>query len=205
MFGCNGKYNFPKIVFLLTRIYAFDPEMNLHSHFHFNSFPGHAKRTATQREREKRNTKCTRTQRERELRSIFQPPKAPIQPPRPPIQPPKPPIQPLRAPSPKRNCLRREWEKEPTAPIYLTPVTPSSARWSPPRPTPDPTQPVDHRSSHSDHRAKHFITVSFPSPVHRPHTHLTSDPHMSDPHTHRSDPISALYIYIYIIYFFFIY
>ena len=39
MFGCNGKYNFPEIVFLLTRIYAFDSEMNLRSHFHFNSFP----------------------------------------------------------------------------------------------------------------------------------------------------------------------
>ena len=38
MFGCNGKRNFPEIHFLLTEIYAFDPEMNLHSHFHFNSF-----------------------------------------------------------------------------------------------------------------------------------------------------------------------
>ena len=180
MFGCNGKYNFPEIIFLLTRIYAFDPKMNLHSHFHFNSFPGHAKRTATQREREKRNTKRTRTQRERELQSIFLPSRPPIQPPRPPIQPP-------RALSPKRNCLRREWEKEPTDPIYLMPVTPSSARRSRPRPTPDPAQPVDHRSSHFDHRAKHFITVSFPSPV------------------HRSD-LCIIYIYIYIfIYFLFIY
>ena len=69
MFGCNGKYNFLEIVFLLTIFYAFDPEMNLHSHFHFNSFPSHSPHTATQREREKRNTKVTRTQRERELRS----------------------------------------------------------------------------------------------------------------------------------------
>ena len=84
MFGYNEKYNFPEIIFLLTRIYTFDPKMNLHSHFHFNSFPGHAKRTATQREREKRNTKRIRTQRERELRSIFLPLRAPIQPPRPP-------------------------------------------------------------------------------------------------------------------------
>ena len=198
MFGCNGKYNFPEIVFLLTRIYAFDPEMNLHSHFHFNSFSGHTKRTATQREREKRNTIRTRTQRERELQSIFLPSRPPIQPPRPPIQPP-------RALSPKRNCLQREWEKEPTAPIYLMLVTPSSARRSPPRPTPDPAQPVDHWSSHSDHWAKHFITLSFPSPVHRPHTHLTSDPHMSDPHTHLTGPISAFYIYIYLYIYIFIY
>ena len=60
MFGCNGKYNFPEIVFLLTRIYAFNPKMNLRSHFHFNSFPGHSPRIATQREREKRNTKVTK-------------------------------------------------------------------------------------------------------------------------------------------------
>ena len=72
------------------------------------------------------------------------------------------------------------------------------------RPTPDPAQPVDHRSSHSDHRAKHRLTVSFPEPVHRSHTHLTSDPHTSDPHTHLTspthlpDPIFALYIYIYL-------
>ena len=144
--------------------------------------------------------------------------------------------------------LANEWEKEPTlwsnhrelrssqrarertrapiqppTPIYLTPVTSSSARRSP-RQTPqthgewelkltpiqtnapDPAQPVNHRSSHSDHRAKHRLTVSFPEPVHRPHTHLTSDPHTSDPHTHLTgpahppdpplDPISALYIYI---------
>ena len=145
---------------MLTRIYPFDPEMNLRTHFHFNSFPGHYPRTATQREWEKRNMKVTKNTERTHPPILNQPPRAPIQPPRPPIQPP-------RAPSPKRNCLRREWEKEPTAPIYLTPVTPSSARRSPPRPTPNPDQPVDHRSSHSDHRAKHFITVSFPSPVHR--------------------------------------
>ena len=73
---------------------------------------------------------------------------------------------------------------------------------------PDPSQPVDHRSSHSDHRAKHRLTVSFPEPVDRPHTHLTSNPHTFDPHTHLTgpthppdpppDPISALYIYIYL-------
>ena len=54
MFGCNGKYNFPEIVFLLTRIYAFDPEMNLHSHFHFNSFLGHAKHRESERKNAER-------------------------------------------------------------------------------------------------------------------------------------------------------
>ena len=120
---------------------------------------------------------------------------------------------------------------QPPTSIYLTPVTPSSARRSP-RQTPqthgewelkltpiqtnapDPTQPVDHRSSHSDHRAKHRLTVSFLEPVDRPHTHLTSDPHTSDPHTHLTcpthppdpppDPISALYIYIYLFIYLFI-
>ena len=60
MFGCNGKYNFPEIAFLLTIIYPFDPEMNLRSHFHFNSFPGHSPRTATQRE-ERSETQNKRT------------------------------------------------------------------------------------------------------------------------------------------------
>ena len=170
MFGCNGNYNFPEIVFMLTRIYPFDPEMNLRTHFHFNSFPGHSPRTATQREWEKRNTKVTKnTERTHPLilnqpprasiqppRRPTQPPRCPIQPPRRPTQPPRPPIQPLRAPSPKRDCLQREW-----------------INWT----------------HCSDHRAKHFITVSFPSPV------------------HRSD-LCIIYIYIYIyifIYFLFIY
>ena len=67
MFGCNKKYNFSKITFLLTKIYPFDPEMNLRSHFYFNSFPGHSPRTATQSEREKRDTKQTHTQQHNEL------------------------------------------------------------------------------------------------------------------------------------------
>ena len=61
MFGCNGKYNFPEIVFLLTRIYAFNPKMNLRSHFHFNSF--------LEREREKREPRSEREWEKRELRS----------------------------------------------------------------------------------------------------------------------------------------
>ena len=65
MFGCNGKYNFPEIVFLLTRIYAFDSEMNLRSHFHFNSFPERER----EREREKREPRSEREWEKRELRS----------------------------------------------------------------------------------------------------------------------------------------
>ena len=38
MFGCNGKFHFPKIHFLLTNIYSFDPELILHSYFWFKSF-----------------------------------------------------------------------------------------------------------------------------------------------------------------------
>ena len=54
MFGCNRKYNFPEIAFLLTIIFPFDSEMNLRSHFHFNSFPGHSH---AQQHREKREAK----------------------------------------------------------------------------------------------------------------------------------------------------
>ena len=60
MFGCNGKYNFPKIVFLLTRIYPFDPEMNLRSHFHFNSFPEKEREREREKEREKREPRSER-------------------------------------------------------------------------------------------------------------------------------------------------
>ena len=121
MFGCNEKCNFPEIIFLLTKIYAFDPEMNLHSHFHFNSFPSHTRTQREQREweKERRESKThSNTERARERT------RAPIQPP--------------RAPSPKRTATQREWEKEPTTLIYLMPVTPSSTRRSPPRPTPEP-------------------------------------------------------------------
>ena len=93
------KYNFPEIVFLLTRIYPFDPEMNLRTHFHFNSFPGHSPRTATQREREKRNTKVTKNTERTHPPILNQPPRALIQPPRRPTQPPRAPIQPLRRPT----------------------------------------------------------------------------------------------------------
>ena len=126
------------------------------------------------RENERRETQNQqRIQRECTLRSLTPPPRAPIQPPRRPTQPPR---RPIRYPDLRSShrevraqnatAFGESESTEPTAPIYLTPVTPSSARRSPPRRTPDPAQPVDHRSSHSDHRAKHFITVSFPSPVH---------------------------------------
>ena len=145
MFGCNGKYNFPKIVFLLTRIYPLDPEMNLRSHFHFNSFPGHSPRTATQREREKRNTKPTKNT-ERMHPPILNPatessdpatetsnpatqtsdpvPRPPIQPPRRPTQPPKRPIQYPNLRSSHRElrpqiatAFSESESTEPTAPI----------------------------------------------------------------------------------------
>ena len=141
------------------------------------------------KENERRETqKSQRTQREHTLRSLTLPTRAPIQPPRHPTQPPRRPIQYLDLWSSHRElrasnatAFDESESTEPTAPIYLTPVTPSSARR-----TPDPAQPVDHRSSHSDHRAKHFITVSFPSPV------------------HRSD-LCIVYIYIYLYIYIFIY
>ena len=131
MFGSNRKWNFPEIHFLLTKIYAFDPEMILHSHFHFISFPGHAKHRESER---KNNTERARerTQREQEKEQHRE-------------------SKNQNTPSDPAN----EWEKEPKllsshrelrsskrvrertkAPIqpltsiYLTPVTPSSARRS---------------------------------------------------------------------------
>ena len=48
MFDSNGKFHFPENGFLLTEIFTFDPEMILHPHFHFKSFP------EKKREREER-------------------------------------------------------------------------------------------------------------------------------------------------------
>ena len=65
VFGCNGKYNFLEIAFLLTVIYPFDPEMNLRFHFPFNSFPDHISTHSNTERREKRNRKQTHTQQHR--------------------------------------------------------------------------------------------------------------------------------------------
>ena len=177
--------------------------MNLHSHFHFNSFPGHAKRTATQRERTQKHKTHNNTERARGRTRA-----------------------PIHFPATESSDLATETSEPKThsntervrerthysdlphasdAEFNQTITAQTNARTSShrSRPTPDLAQPVDHQSSHSDHRAKHRLTVSFPEPVHRPHTHLTSDPHTSDPHTHLMGPISAFYIYIYI--FIFIY
>lgn len=62
--------------FLLTEIFPFDPEMILHSHFHFKSFPGHAKHRESERKNAKHNTQRARER----TRAPFQPPRAPIQP-----------------------------------------------------------------------------------------------------------------------------
>ena len=67
MFGYNEKWNFPKIHFMLTEIYAFDPEMNLHSHFHFNSFP--ERERERERGREKRESPDRREREEEETSS----------------------------------------------------------------------------------------------------------------------------------------
>ena len=56
MFGCNEKFHFPEIHFLLTNIYSFDPEIILHSYFQFKSF-SEKKR---ERERGRRESRCDR-------------------------------------------------------------------------------------------------------------------------------------------------
>ena len=153
MFGCNRKYNISEIAFLLTKIYPFDPKMNLHSHFHFNSFPGHSLRTATQREREKRNTKQTHTQRERELRSLNHLPRPPIHKPIPPIHEPKAPIHEPRPPIHERPIQLSQTHTGPatsvTEPITFHgefSVTGSSSTHSP------HLRPTHVRSTHSPHR-----------------------------------------------------
>ena len=52
MFGCNKKFHFSEIHFLLTNIYSFDPEIILHSYFQFKSFS--KKEREREREREER-------------------------------------------------------------------------------------------------------------------------------------------------------
>ena len=66
MFGCNGKWNFPEIHFLLTNIYSFDLEIILHSYFQFKSFP--EREREREREREKREPRSKRERGGRESR-----------------------------------------------------------------------------------------------------------------------------------------
>ena len=98
--------------------------MILHSHFHFKSFPSHAKHKESERKNAKNNTKRARerttqrelsqkkrkTQREREKERELR--------------------------SSQRARERTRAPIQPPTPIYLTPVTPSSARRSP-RQTPN--------------------------------------------------------------------
>ena len=64
MFDSNGKFHFPENGFLLTEIFTFDPEMILHPHFHFKSFP------EKEREREKREPRSESTDRRSRHSSI---------------------------------------------------------------------------------------------------------------------------------------
>ena len=49
----------------MTEIYSFDPEMILQSHFHFKSFPGHAKHRESERKNAKHRESDTERERER--------------------------------------------------------------------------------------------------------------------------------------------
>ena len=64
MFGSNGKFHFPENGFLLTEIFTFDPEMILHPHFHFKSFPEKEREREREREREERAQITKRERRE---------------------------------------------------------------------------------------------------------------------------------------------
>ena len=51
MFGCHGKWYFPKNDFRLTNIFTFDPEMIFSPHFHFKAFPEKERERERERER----------------------------------------------------------------------------------------------------------------------------------------------------------
>ena len=152
----------------------------------------------TERNRERAPTQATRAPiqsdpRTRELRSTNQREQAPIHE--------RSTNQRERAPihEPELRSMNQRSDPRTSAPIHkpslwlTNELRSSSTKRTPVQPLRSPSQTL--------------ITVSFPSPVHRPHTHLTSDPHMSDPHTHLTGPISAfIYLFIYLfIYFYFIY
>ena len=190
MFGCNGKYNFPEIAFLLTKIYPFDPEMNLHSHFHFNSFPGHSPRTATQRdaqqhrEKERRETQNKRTHKENELRSLNHLPRPPIHEPRAPIHECRAPIHepraPIHEPIPPIHEPRALTHK-PRAPIHKHPIQLSQTHTG-------PATSVTEPNTLSRWVFRHRFTI---------HT-LTSPPTHTCPIHTLTSPVRSLHIYIYI-------
>ena len=146
---------------MLTRIYPFDPEMNLRIHFHFNSLPGHSPRTATQREREKRNTKVTKNipRTHRPIRN--QPPRAPIQPPRRPTQPPRRPIQ-----SPDLRSSHRDVQPSHPNVRSSTQTSDPATESSDPK-SRLPSARVNQLNPLLRSPSQTLITVSFPSPVHR--------------------------------------
>ena len=57
MFGCNKKFHFSEIHFLLTNIYSFDSEIILHSYFQFTSFPEREREREPRSERERERKK----------------------------------------------------------------------------------------------------------------------------------------------------
>ena len=176
MFGCNGKYNFPEIVFLLTRIYPFDSEMNLRSHFHFNSFPGHSPRTATQRG-EKRNTNQPKnTERTH------------------------PPILNLATKSSDPATEMSDLATQTSDPVPRPPIQPPRRSTQPPR---RPIQYPDLRSSHRELRAQN-ATAFGESESTEPTAPITEPNTLSRcVFRHRfTGPISTLYIYLYIYLFF---
>ena len=197
MFGCNGKYNFPEIAFLLTKIYPFDPEMNLHSHFYFNSFPGHSPRTATQRdaqqhrEKERRETQNKRTHRENELRSLNHLPRPPIHEPRASIHQPSTPIHepraPIHQPIPPIHQPRAPIHK-PRALIHEHPIQLSQTHTG-------PATSVTEPNTLSRWVFRHRFTI---------HT-LTSPPTHTCPIHTLTSSVWSLHLYIYIYIYIFIY
>ena len=189
VFGSYGKFYFPENHFLWPEIYSFDPEMILHFHFHFNSFLDHVQKREKARERRELSQPLTPIQFTLGHTELSQSslPLTVVQ-------------------SLSQTQTHGEWELS----HKLTPILTNA---------PDPAhsgscraQPVDHRSSQSDHWAKHRLTVSFPSSIDRftppIHTQVqsTSPPTQicQNPQPILPDPILALYIYIYIYIFIYI-
>ena len=188
--------------------------MNLRSHFHFNSFPGHSPRfSATQRKREKRNTKQTHTQQHNELRSTHsnterKRERAPIH------------ISYLRSTpihelerSDPCTATQRERENELRSRNQSSDPLRSTNQSSDPR----TSAPINERApiqlsqthigpatSVTEPNTYHGeLSVTSSPSTHLPHLRLT---HVRSTHSpHRSDLCIYIYIYIYLFTFFFIY
>ena len=193
MFGSNRKWNFPEIHFLLTKIYAFDPEMILHSHFHFKSFPGHAKHRESER---KNNTERARTRMHHPTQPTSER-KNQNSDPAIDIDLPHAGHAELSQTITAPNAADPRWVRAQTHTDPDQHTRSSSASRSPIQPLRSPSQ----TQTHGEFSGTGWLST------HSPHLRSTHSPHRSNPSsrpTSRSD-LCIIYIYIYINIYIFIY